>query len=333
MDPVNIAILGAGGWGTALALVAALDPRRNVRLWPSRAETSAELLKTRENHRFLPGIHIPPAIRLTTDLAEAVAGAHLIVEAIPTIHLRPTMTRIASQLPANVPIVSLTKGIEIDTFRRPTEILAELTGPRPLAVLSGPSHAEEVARQLPATVVAASSDADLARRVQESFTSERFRIYTNSDVVGVEIAGALKNVIGIAAGICDGLGCGDNAKAALLTRGLAEMTRFGVALGAEPATFAGLAGMGDLITTCMSAHGRNRSVGMRLAQGERPADILSSMTMVAEGVFTARSVHAEAQGMDLAMPITAEVFRVLYEGKDPRRAVQDLMVRAPRSEG
>ena len=333
MDPVNIAILGAGGWGTALALVAAYDPRRSVRLWPARAEAAAEFLRTRENHRYLPGIRMPPAIRLTTDLAEATANADLLIEAIPTIHLRSTMTRIASSLPANVPIVSLTKGIEIDTFRRPTEILAELTGPRPLAVLSGPSHAEEVARQLPATVVVASSDAELAVKVQQALVTDRFRIYTNADVVGVELAGALKNVIGIAAGICDGLGCGDNAKAALLTRGLAEMTRFGVALGAEPATFAGLAGMGDLITTCTSSHGRNRMVGLRLAQGERPAEILSSMTMVAEGVYTARSVHKKAEAMGLPMPISTEVYRVLYEGKEPRRAVQDLMVRAPRSEG
>jgi glycerol-3-phosphate dehydrogenase (NAD(P)+) len=333
MDPVNIAILGAGGWGTALALVAASDPRRHVRLWPARAEAAAEFLRTRENRRFLPGIPIPPAIRLTADLAEATADADLLIEAIPTIHLRSTMIRIASALPAKAPIVSLTKGIEIDTFRRPTEILAELTGPRPLAVLSGPSHAEEVARQLPATVVVASSDADLAVMVQQALVTDRFRIYTNPDVVGVELAGALKNVIGIAAGICDGLGCGDNAKAALLTRGLAEMTRFGVALGAEPATFAGLAGMGDLITTCTSTHGRNRHVGVRLAKGERPADILTSMTMVAEGVYTARSVHEKSAAMDLPMPISTEVYRVLYEGKDPRRAVQDLMVRAPRSEG
>jgi glycerol-3-phosphate dehydrogenase (NAD(P)+) len=243
------------------------------------------------------------------------------------------MGRIASQLPAKTPIVSLTKGIEIDTFRRPTEILAELTGPRPLAVLSGPSHAEEVARQLPATVVVASRDEELAKKVQQSLVTERFRIYTNADVVGVELAGALKNVIGVAAGICDGLGCGDNAKAALLTRGLAEMTRFGVALGAEPVTFAGLAGMGDLITTCTSSHGRNRAVGLRLAKGERPADILASMTQVAEGVYTAKSVHEKAAAMDLPMPISTEVYRVIYEGKDPRRAVQDLMVRAPKSEG
>src|SRR5262249_45461488 len=187
-------------------------------------------------------------IRLTTDLAEATADADLLIEAIPTIHLRGVMGRIGARLPAKTPIVSLTKGIEIDTFRRPTEILAELTGPRTLAVLSGPSHAEEVARQLPATVVVASDDEELAKIVQTSLVTDRFRIYTNTDVVGVELAGALKNVIGIAAGICDGLGCGDNAKAALLTRGLAEMTRFGVSLGAEPGTFASLAAIGDSIT-------------------------------------------------------------------------------------
>jgi glycerol-3-phosphate dehydrogenase (NAD(P)+) len=332
MSGIRIAVLGAGGWGTALALVAAQQPARRVALWAARAEQAKDLLARRENVRFLPGVPIPENVQLTTDIAEAVAGVDLIVEAIPTIYLRPTFGRIASALPAGVPLVSGTKGIEIETLRRPTEILASLTGPRRLAVLSGPSHAEEVARQLPTTVVAASSDPALAQLVQQSFNTERFRVYTNLDVIGVELAGALKNVIGIAAGICDGLGYGDNAMAALMTRGLAEMSRFGVALGAEPQTFVGLAGMGDLITTCMSRHGRNRAVGLRLAKGERPADILAGMSMVAEGVYTARSVHDKASRMDLPMPITAEVYRVLYEGKDPRQAVQDLMVRALKSE-
>jgi glycerol-3-phosphate dehydrogenase (NAD(P)+) len=277
-------------------------------------------------------VRIPDAVELTIDIDRAVDGANLLLEAIPTIYLRDTIARVAERLPLHVPIVSVTKGIEIATFRRPTEILAELTGSRPLAVLSGPSHAEEVARQLPTTVVAASEDSSLAKFVQSCFTTERFRTYTNADVVGVELAGALKNVIGIAAGICDGLGFGDNAKAALLTRGLAEMTRFGVALGAEAQTFAGLAGMGDLITTCMSRHGRNRAVGMRLAQGETPTGILSSMAMVAEGIYTARSVHERASQMGLPMPISTEVYRVWYEDKNPRQAVQELMLREPKSE-
>jgi glycerol-3-phosphate dehydrogenase (NAD(P)+) len=332
MQDVQVAVLGAGGWGTALALILAQNPRHQVRLWAARPEAAAELLARRQNVRFLPGVTIPETVELNADIDRAVRGAHLLIEAIPTIYLRDTISRIAARLPAHVPLISVTKGIEIATFRRPTQILAELTGPRPLAVLSGPSHAEEVARQLPATVVAASEDSTLAKFVQGCFTTERFRTYTNTDVIGVELAGALKNVIGIAAGICDGLAFGDNAKAALLTRGLAEMTRFGVALGAEPATFAGLAGMGDLITTCTSRHGRNRAVGIRLAQGESPATILSSMAMVAEGVFTARSVHEHALKMGLPMPISTEVYRVWYEDKDPRQAVQELMVREPKSE-
>ncbi len=332
MHDVRVAVLGAGGWGTALALILAQNPRHRVALWSARPEPAAEMLARRENVRFLPGVAIPESIELTTDIERAVHKADLLLEAIPTIYLRETFVRISSHLPANVPLVSVTKGIEIATFRRPTEILAELTGPRPLAVLSGPSHAEEVARRLPTTVVVASEDISLANFVQACFTTDRFRTYTNADVIGVELAGALKNVIGVAAGICEGLGFGDNAKAALLTRGLAEITRFGVAHGAEAPTFAGLAGMGDLITTCMSRHGRNRAVGLRIAAGETPAAILGSMAMVAEGVFTARSVHERATQLGLPMPISTEVYRVWYEGKNPRQAVQELMLREPKQE-
>ncbi len=325
-------VLGAGGWGTAVALVLANNPRQRVALWSARPREAEELQRQRENVRYLPGVPLPESIRLTSDLGVALAGTNLIIVAIPTIYLRPTLLRIAPELPAGVPMLSLTKGVEIATFRRPTEILAELTGPRPLAVLSGPSHAEEVARGMPTTVVAGSRDLDLARQVQQAFTTHWFRVYTNLDVIGVELGGALKNVIGIAGGICDGLGLGDNAKSALLTRGLAEIARFGVALGAEAQTFWGIAGMGDLITTCISKHGRNRQVGLRLAQGEKPADILGSMNMVAEGVFTARSVHERSVQMGIPMPIASEVYRVLYENKDPREAVQDLLGRTPRGE-
>ena len=201
-----------------------------------------------------------------------------------------------------------------------------------MAALSGPSHAEEVSRGLPTSVVVASNDQELAKWVQERLRGERFRVYTNTDLVGVELGGALKNVIGIAAGISDGLGFGDNTKSALLTRGLAEMARFGVALGADERTFFGLAGIGDLITTCISRHGRNRHVGERLGKGEKLKDILASMKMVAEGVWTTKSVHDEAQQLGIDMPITAEIYRVLYEDKDPRQAVTDLMLREPKGE-
>ena len=270
---------------------------------------------------------IPQSILLTTEIRDAVAGADLLVAAIPTVHLRPTLQRIASALPKGTPILSLVKGLENHTFRRPTEIAREVLGTHSVAVLSGPSHAEEVARGLPTTLVAASDDLALALWVQQRFSTDRFRVYTNLDLLGVELAAALKNVIGIAAGINDGLGFGDNAKSALLTRGLAEMARFGVALGASAQTFWGLAGMGDLITTCGSKHGRNRAVGERLAKGEKLADIQAGTAMIAEGVFTARSVYEKSTQMGIPMPIATEVYRVLYEAKDPRAAVNDLMLR------
>jgi glycerol-3-phosphate dehydrogenase (NAD(P)+) len=329
---ITIAILGDGSWGTAVALLLARNPEHRVTLWSARAENGRLLQERRENVRLLPGVPIPPAIQLTTDIAQAVAGADLWVAAIPTVYLRATLTRIASAVPAGPPVVSLAKGMEIGTFLRPTEILTQVLGIEKSAVLSGPSHAEEISRGLPGSVVAASSDRELARWIQQLFSTDRFRVYTNPDPVGVELAGALKNVIGIAAGINDGLGLGDNAKAALLTRGLVEMTRFGVVLGAQARTFSGLAGLGDLITTCVSPHGRNHRLGQQLARGQRWADIQAGMTMIAEGAFTARSVHERAGQMGIDVPITTEVYRVLYENKDPRLAVSELMLREPKGE-
>jgi glycerol-3-phosphate dehydrogenase (NAD(P)+) len=330
----SFAILGAGAWGTAVALVLAQKPHHRVTLWSARPETARELQERRENVRLLPGVPIPETITLTGDVRRAAADADLLVTAIPTVHLRPTLLRIAPALTVPRPVLSLTKGLEIDTFLRPSEIVRQVLGEREVAVLSGPSHAEEVSRGLPASLVVAGRDLDLLAGVQKEFSTDRFRVYTTLDVVGVELAGALKNIIGIAAGIGQGLGFGDNARSALLTRGLVEMARFGVALGAESKeTFYGLAGVGDLITTCMSPHGRNRFVGERLAKGEKLADLLKGMNMVAEGVTTTRSVHEKAQQMGIPMPITSEVYRVLYEGKDPRQAVNDLMLREPKREG
>jgi glycerol-3-phosphate dehydrogenase (NAD(P)+) len=302
-----------------------------VALWSARPEHAAWHAR-RENARLLPGVTVPPSVLLTTDIQAAVDGVDLLIAAIPTAYLRATLARIAPAIPTAPPLLSLVKGLEIHMFRRPTEIAIETLGMRPVAALSGPSHAEEVARGLPTTLVAASEDLGLARWVQQAFSMERFRVYTNLDLVGVELAGALKNVIGIAAGISDGLGLGDNCKSALMTRGLAEMARFGVALGAEAQTFWGLAGMGDLITTCVSRHGRNRAVGERLAKGESLAAIQTSTSMVAEGVFTAKSVYEKSHAMGIATPISTEVYRILYEGKDPRAGVNDLMMRALRSE-
>jgi glycerol-3-phosphate dehydrogenase (NAD(P)+) len=250
---------------------------------------------------------------------------------VPTAYLRSTLERLKPFATPGTPVVSLSKGLEVDTFRRPTEIAAEVLSVTRLAALSGPSHAEEVARGLPTSVVAASPDAELAGWVQRVVGGDRFRVYTNSDLIGVEIAGALKNVLGIAAGICDGLGFGDNAKAALLTRGLVEMQRFGVAHGADPDTFHGLAGVGDLITTCFSPHGRNRRVGERLGRGEPVADVTRG-PQVAEGVFTARSVFERVTRAGLDAPICAGVYRVLYDGLPPLDAVQGLLDRPQKGE-
>jgi glycerol-3-phosphate dehydrogenase (NAD(P)+) len=315
-----------------VALLLAGDPRHRVVLWSAREESAHDLRERRENVRLLPGVAIPECVELTADVAQATEGADLLVAAVPTVYLRETLTRVRPYLRSEAPILSLAKGLEIDSFLRPTEILTQILGVERVAVLSGPSHAEEVSRGLPTSVVVASRDLELARWIQTHFSTDRFRVYTNPDPVGVELAGALKNVIGLAAGISDGLGFGDNAKSALLARGLVEMTRFGTAHGADPRTFAGLAGLGDLITTCVSRHGRNRRVGERIGQGERPDAVLLGMTMVAEGVYTARSVHQRALQMGVDMPITAEVYHVLYEGKNPRTAVNDLMLRSPKGE-
>lgn len=329
--PITFAVLGSGGWGTAAALLLSQGAGHRVRLWTAHGENAVRLCASRENVRLLPGVKLPDALEVTADCAEAVAGADCWVSAIPTAYLRDTLTRFAGLCGANTPVVSLTKGLEIATFRRPSEIIGEVLGTENVAVLSGPSHAEEVARGMPTSVVVAASDAALAARAQRWFGTDRFRVYTNGDLVGVELAGALKNVVGIAAGVCDGLGFGDNAKAALLTRGLVEMTRFGVAHGAEPGTFAGLAGIGDLMTTCFSPHGRNRRVGYRLGQGEPLADVLAG-PQVAEGVFTSKSVFERATRSGIEAPIMAGVYEVLHNGKPPLAAVQALMARSPKPE-
>ncbi len=328
----RFAVLGAGAWGTAVALLLAQDAEHRVTLWSARPDNARLLRERRENVTYLPGVPIPDAVTLSSDLRAAVQDTDLWIAALPTVYLRATLTPLADLLRDPRPVLSLAKGVENRTFERPTEILREVLGPRPVAVLSGPSHAEEVARGLPTSVVVAGDDAELVRDIQECFRTERFRVYTNRYLVGVELGGALKNIIGIAAGISDGLGFGDNTKAALLTRGVAEMARFGVALGAQRETFFGLAGIGDLITTCVSRFGRNRYVGERLGRGEKWPDIQASMKMVAEGVWTARSVHEQAAKLGIELPITQEVYRVIYEGKDPRTAVTDLMLREPKDE-
>jgi glycerol-3-phosphate dehydrogenase (NAD(P)+) len=304
----------------------------DVSIWARNAEYARDIAATQENRRLLPGVRIPDSIQITADIVEASAGAEMLIAAIPTAFLRSALTTIADRLPRSIPVVSVIKGLENDSFARPTEIITDVLGPRPVAALGGPCHAEEAARRKPTSVVIASEHDELAAMAQQLFATDRFRVYTNRDLLGVELAGALKNVIAIAAGICDGLGFGDNAKSALLTRGLAEMTRFGVTMGADQPTFFGLAGLGDLITTCFSQHSRNRGVGERLGRGELLSDILSGMTAVAEGVSTARSIHDLAVQKSINMPITREVFAVLFEGKSPAAATESLMQRPPRGE-
>jgi len=328
----KIAIIGGGAMATACALLLAERSGQRVALWMRNAEFARQVQSTRENQRLLAGVSLPGAVDVTADIQRAVDGADLLVIAIPSKFLRDALTDLAADLPRGLPVVSVIKGIEVETFLRPSEVIADILGAQRIVTLGGPSHAEEIARRMPASVVAASADTECAQQVQELFTTGRFRVYTNHDLLGVELAGALKNVIAIAAGICDGLKYGDNAKSALLTRGLVEMTRFGTRLGAEPATFSGLAGMGDLITTCNSPYGRNRFVGQRLGEGLELSDVLEEMDAVAEGITTARSVNDMGLQHDIDMPITREVYRVLFDGRSPEQATQHLMLRPPKGE-
>lgn len=331
---MNIAIIGSGGWGTALSILLHKKGRREsspwrIRLWSYEAQTVNEIRAQGQNVRFLPGMVVPREIELGCDLAWAVEGADLVVLASPSHAMRP----VCGKLPRlKAPVVSVAKGLEKDTHERMSQIIAAQQPDAPLAVLSGPSHAEEVAREVPTAVVVASRDGALASLVQRAFMTDRFRVYTNDDVVGVELGGALKNVIAIASGIADGLGLGDNAKAALVTRGQAEMARMGTALGAKRETFFGLSGIGDLIVTCFSKWSRNRGVGERLGRGERLDDVLGTMVMVAEGVRTAKAAWQLAQKLGVEAPITAEVCGVLYDGKAPGQALNDLMAREAKPE-
>lgn len=327
----KVTILGAGAMGTGCAILLAQRGGRDVTLCP-RPAAAVELLATRENRRLLPGIAIPATVEITADVRAAAQGADLLVAAIPTVHLREALTAMAGSLPPGVPVVSVVKGIENRTLLTPSAVIRDVLGNRDVVALCGPSHAEEFARRLPASVVVAGDNEQLLRDVQAQFTTDRFRVYTNHDLIGVELAAALKNVVAIAAGICDGLRYGDNAKAALLTRGIVEIQRFGVALGALPETFAGLAGIGDLMTTCFSGFGRNRKVGELLGQGATLAQAQTEIHGVAEGVATCRSVHDLAQTRGIDMPICRQVYEVLFEGKPPAAATDALMMRPLRAE-
>ncbi|GJQ23159.1 MAG: NAD(P)-dependent glycerol-3-phosphate dehydrogenase [Planctomycetia bacterium] len=327
----KIVVLGNGSWGTTLAILL-YKKGYEVTLWGANASYVDCLKEKRENIKFLKGVPIPSGISLTSDISPVLKDNHLVVSATPTPYLRAVLTKFLNIFSHEIPMVSVTKGIENDTLMTPSEIITDVLGKRPVSLLLGPSHAEEVVRGLPTTVVASSKDDTLARIVQGVFTTDRFRVYTNPDVIGVELGAAMKNVIAIAAGICDGLKFGDNSKAALISRGLAEISRLGIAMGAQKSTFSGLTGLGDLITTCISPYGRNRRVGEQIGKGKKLQEILDAMEQIAEGVWTTKSVMALSRKFSVEMPITKEIYAVLFLNKNPLEAVSHLMMRAPRSE-
>jgi glycerol-3-phosphate dehydrogenase (NAD(P)+) len=327
----KVSIIGDGGWGTTLAILL-VQKGCDVRLWSYSKEYAEFLRNKRENTKFLPGIKIPAEIFISSGLNEVTDKATITILAVPSQYMRQVVTRLKGIDLNQSIIVSVAKGIENDTLLRMSEVIKEILGNVRLVVLSGPSIAYEVARQVPTTVVAASAEQTAGEKIQGILSSERFRVYTSSDVTGVELGGALKNIIAIAAGISDGLGFGTNTKAALLTRGLVEITRLGVALGADANTFRGLSGMGDLVTTCISPQGRNLWLGREIGKGRPLNEVLKDTEMVVEGVPTTKSTYQLSKTYKVDMPITREIYSVLFENKDPKSAVRDLMLRDPKPE-
>lgn len=328
---MKVGVIGAGGWGTAVAMVL-VENGHKVTMWGHDVANIERMRRDRENAKYLPDVQLPNDLELTSDPEEAVKGARVVVSGIPTKWLEETLRPFKPYVVPSATIVSLTKGIAPDQLERPSQIIRRVFPRRPVTILTGPSHAEEVARRIPSSVVVAASDRDLGRKMQRLFTTERFRVYANTDPLGAELGGALKNVIAIAAGVCDGLGFGDNTKSALVTRGLVEMVRLASELGAKKQTFAGLAGMGDLITTAFSRHGRNRAVGERLGRGQTLERITRETEKVAEGVGTTRAVMKLARKHRIDMPIAREVHDMLFEGKDAHKALQSLMTRSSKTE-
>lgn len=331
----KIAVLGAGSWGIAVSILIKQNGH-DVTLWEFFEHDCRIIQKFREHPDKLPGIKIPDAIAITNDIEKAVANAEAIVLAIPSQFLRKTIKPIVQFLPTNLEfIVNLAKGIENNTLNRMSEVLLQELPDRfhaQIATLSGPSHAEEVSRNIPTTVVVASDNIEIAKKAQAVFSNNTMRVYTSTDLIGVELGGSLKNVVAIAAGIIYGLGLGDNTIGALITRGLAEMVRLGQKIGADPLTFSGLSGIGDLITTSTSRHSRNRYVGEQLGKGRKLNEILGSMKMVAEGVQTTQSAYQLARKFGVEMPITTEVYKILFEEKDVKTALYELMTRSPKPE-
>ena len=323
----TVAILGAGSWGTAIALHL-YKKGINVKMWEYFPENVALLNRTRRNP-LLPGIPIPHDLFISNNLDEVVKNAGIIAIVVPSHTIRPLLNNLKGKVSRDVIFVNLSKGVEVNTLKRMSEVIQDVFDhpEENIVSLHGPSHAEEVALEVPTAVVAASKSIETAKFIQEVFHSRRLRVYTNPDIIGVEIGGAVKNVIAIASGICDGMGLGDNTKAALITRGLAEITRMGMALGAKEQTFAGLSGVGDLIVTCNSKHSRNRYIGEEIGKGRKLKEVLDGMSMVAEGVRTSNTVHQMIEKYNILMPISEEIYTILFKEKDPRQGLRDLMTR------
>jgi glycerol-3-phosphate dehydrogenase (NAD(P)+) len=330
----TIAVIGGGAWGTALALLLA-DKGNRVTLWMYEKDLAEEAERMRENRVYLPGYPLPPEISVTSSLEAAVANRNVLLSVVPSHTVRAVSKQFAPYVAQDAIIINASKGIEIDTLKPLADVFADTLPPRyreRLCFLSGPSFAKEVARKMPTAVALASYDPAVGRQAQELLSTPYFRVYTNNDVIGVELGGSVKNVIAVAAGVLEGLGFGHNTMAALITRGLAEMARLGEAMGADPRTFAGLAGMGDLVLTCTGDLSRNRTLGTRLGKGEKFDDIMRGMKTVAEGVRTAKAARELARRHGVEMPVVEEVYLILYEGKDPRKALHDLMTRELKGE-
>lgn len=327
----KVAVIGSGSWGTAISVVLATNGH-SVYLWSYFKEESEQLSKDRENKAFLPGVILPENVTCTPSMEEAVSDADLVVLASPSHTVRNVSKSLAPYLKKNQPLLNIAKGLETDTQLRLSEVIRQEIPENPIAVMSGPSHAEEVGRFLPTTNVVASEDESLLTFIQDIFMNKVFRVYTNPDLIGVEVGGALKNVIALCAGISDGCGFGDNTKAALMTRGITEIARLGVAMGASSTTFFGLTGIGDLIVTCTSMHSRNRRAGILIGQGKSLEETLSEVKMVVEGVKTTEAAYALAQKLGISMPIVEQMHAVLFEGHDPKTAAQELMQREKKSE-
>ncbi len=331
---MKVAMIGSGSWGTALALVLN-ENKHEVVCWTKDETVVNTVRETGENSRYLPGIALPDTLTFTTSLDACMDGADMVINAVPSQVSRSVIAKTPKKYITRGQIwVSVSKGIENNTYKRVSEVIAEAgtIDPRYIVALSGPSHAEEVARRIPTAIVSASASLEAAQKVQEAFMTPYFRVYANDDVIGVELGGALKNIIALAAGICDGAGFGDNTKAALITRGLVEMNRLGKKMGARSDTFAGLSGMGDLIVTCMSKHSRNRHVGEQIGRGRSLQEILDEMVMVAEGVKTTLSAYELSQKYQVEMPITEQIYLTLFENKPPHDAMVDLMTRESKVE-